>query len=562
MAQNDPVVNRIRIIPRKDDFLDRNVGASGEIYYSSDVDTLRLYSGNDKGGFEVVTQNNIRRNTAFEEVASIKYTVTVDNQSDTANRYVLNGDYHTKVTMMRGYTYVFDQSDQTNVYYPNAEGTTINTHPLLFSTTADGSHATPIAGTPYETGVIYLIENLPVTRAQYISKFSSATSRKVQITVTVDTPDDLHYYCQYHSGMGNEITVSYPGTGTGGASITVSDTAPEEPTNGNLWYKSDDGRLLVYVTDTDSSQWVQPSVPIADTNSGVGNFQLSASTIDTDDSSGISIVPSVTMNSDLILSNPIVLPENSKAPRLVIQGDRGTGGSPIPLNYGTGRLIIGNPETDNLEISVGHDFDPGLFNQYNVTTISSTRSLNLLSTGDISIQNGSLQVRSVDDDSVGVRINKIGFSAFSPASLATTTTGLEFNDIAEIRAITTQASNGGANVSAGTTINLRGIGTNSGQSGKSGTFSMFIDGLAGNVGVNVEDAPDTNFYITTVNVYVNQGGTAYIVDTIEIEGVEQTIDWEGGSAPTGTNNGVDNFEFKLIRFNNTWIVIGKMTGHG
>ena len=99
MAQNDPVVNRIRIIPRKDDFLDRNVGSSGEIFYSKDVNTLRLYSGNDKGGFEVVTEDNIRRNIAAEEVATIKYTVQVENQSDTANRYVddynLDDDYLT-----------------------------------------------------------------------------------------------------------------------------------------------------------------------------------------------------------------------------------------------------------------------------------------------------------------------------------------------------------------------------------------------------------------------------------------------------------------------------------
>ena len=80
MAQNDPVVNRIRIIPRKDDFLDRNVGSSGEIFYSKDVNTLRLYSGNDKGGFEVVTEDNIRRNIASQEVATIKYAVTVINQ--------------------------------------------------------------------------------------------------------------------------------------------------------------------------------------------------------------------------------------------------------------------------------------------------------------------------------------------------------------------------------------------------------------------------------------------------------------------------------------------------
>ena len=478
MAQNDPVVNRIRIIPRKDDFLDRNVGASGEIYYSSDVDTLRLYSGNDKGGFEVVTQNNIRRNTAFEEVASIKYTVTVDNQSDTANRYVLNGYYHTKVTMMRGYTYVFDQSDQTNVYYPNAEGTTINAHPLLFSTTADGSHATPIAGTPYETGVIYLIENLPVTRAQYISKFSAATSRKVQITVTVDTPDDLHYYCQYHSGMGNEITVSYPGTGTGGASITVSDTAPEEPTNGNLWYKSDDGRLLVYVTDTDSSQWVQPSVPIADTNSGVGNFQLSASTIDTDDSSGISIVPSVTMNSDLIIEN-----------NLTVSGYRlpnsdGVNGQVLSTN-GSGTLSFTTPIQQSAIDAKADTQSPTFTGQIKVNTV---------------FANGTVY-------------NAPGSST--------------------------------------TTLNLL-----------AAPQISYINGPTANLTFNLTNVPSANGDITQVNFVITQGGTAFIIDTIQIGGNEQTIEWEGGSAPTGTNNGVDDFEFKIVRYNDSWIVIGKMTGHG
>jgi hypothetical protein len=42
----------------------------------------------------------------------------------------------------------------------------------------------------------------------------------------------------------------------GGASVTVALTAPTGATAGNLWYKSDDGRLKIYYTDTDSSQWV------------------------------------------------------------------------------------------------------------------------------------------------------------------------------------------------------------------------------------------------------------------------------------------------------------------
>ena len=54
MASNQaPVVDRIRIIPRGQAFLDRNVGSSGEVFYNRDTNSLRLYNGNDRAGFEV-----------------------------------------------------------------------------------------------------------------------------------------------------------------------------------------------------------------------------------------------------------------------------------------------------------------------------------------------------------------------------------------------------------------------------------------------------------------------------------------------------------------------------
>ena len=56
MASNSsPVVDRIRIIPRPEDFLDRNVGASGEVFFNRQTKSLRVFSGNaeDRGGFEI-----------------------------------------------------------------------------------------------------------------------------------------------------------------------------------------------------------------------------------------------------------------------------------------------------------------------------------------------------------------------------------------------------------------------------------------------------------------------------------------------------------------------------
>ena len=57
------------------------------------------------------------------------------------------------------------------------------------------------------------------------------------------------------------------GGGGGGANVTISDTIPAgTPNAGDLWWESDSGRLKVYYQDTDSSQWVDASPPLADPN--------------------------------------------------------------------------------------------------------------------------------------------------------------------------------------------------------------------------------------------------------------------------------------------------------
>lgn len=54
MSSNQaPIVDRIRIIPRPTDFLDRNVGSSGEVFYSKETGSLRIYNGISQGGIEI-----------------------------------------------------------------------------------------------------------------------------------------------------------------------------------------------------------------------------------------------------------------------------------------------------------------------------------------------------------------------------------------------------------------------------------------------------------------------------------------------------------------------------
>ena len=62
------------------------------------------------------------------------------------------------------------------------------------------------------------------------------------------------------SSAGGNVYWSTPATGGGGgSSVTVSDTAPTSPNNGDLWFYSVTGELLIYYTDPSGSQWVTAS---------------------------------------------------------------------------------------------------------------------------------------------------------------------------------------------------------------------------------------------------------------------------------------------------------------
>lgn len=256
-----PIYNAIRIIPREEDFLDRNVGSKGEIFFDRRSGSLRVYDGTAKGGIQLLTSGNIAKEITASGVATVSYNVTVArNTGDTANVFYLNGDENPEVTMVVGYTYIFNQSDQTNVYFPNAEGTTKNLHPLNFSD--DNANGELGDGTTYITNVIYILDGVSVSKSKYWESFADSKQRSVQITTTSDTPATLYYWCKNHSGMGNTISVAAPGAGgAGGASVAVSDTPPASPIHGDIWYNSTNAKLYVYVQDTDSSQWVQPASP-------------------------------------------------------------------------------------------------------------------------------------------------------------------------------------------------------------------------------------------------------------------------------------------------------------
>ena len=115
-------------------------------------------------------------------MSTTTFTVTVVSTGG-GNKYFIDGVQQATVNLAANATYRFDQSDSSN-------GLGVG-HPLLLSTTSDGTHS---GGSVYNTGVT--TNGTPGSPGAY-----------TEIVVAADAPN-LYYFCQYHSGMGGSAPVT------------------------------------------------------------------------------------------------------------------------------------------------------------------------------------------------------------------------------------------------------------------------------------------------------------------------------------------------------------------
>ncbi len=73
-------------------------------------------------------------------------------------------------------------------------------------------------------------------------------------------------------------------------------------------------------------------------------------------------------------------------------------------------------------------------------------------------------------------------------------------------------------------------------------------------------------YATSSTLILSQGATPYIPNAVEIGGVAQTINWQGGSAPSGNANKKDIVSFGVINIGSTlspnYVVLGQLSSFG
>lgn len=133
----------------------------------------------DSANFDPVATTTTTTSTIADpsDVETVTYTVTVVNVGG-SNYFAINGVTNPVLTMKRASTYIFNQSDSSNVG-----------HPLRIKSDAGGQQTTTNAGT--------LGTDATVT---YQPAYPTA-------------PNDLRYYCTVHgNGMGNTITMNNPNT--------------------------------------------------------------------------------------------------------------------------------------------------------------------------------------------------------------------------------------------------------------------------------------------------------------------------------------------------------------
>jgi hypothetical protein len=77
--------------------------------------------------------------------------------------------------------------------------------------------------------------------------------------------------------------------------------------------------------------------------------------------------------------------------------------------------------------------------------------------------------------------------------------------------------------------------------------------------VNLTNLNLSSTYATSVTLIIIQGDPAYYPNSLQIAGSAQTINWQGGAAPTPTTSGIDVVTFSIINNGGTYTVLGQLT---
>jgi len=197
--------------------------------------------------------------------------------------------------------------------------------------------------------------------------------------------------------------------------------------------------------------------------------------------------------------------------------------------------------------------------------------------GGIALSNLSVSVNSPSGNGSLTYSNTTGVFTFTPANLSSVVSNYgNSNVVTLLSSFGSNTISTSGNISAGN-ISATGI-TKAEQiheiftTKTSATGTVIHDcstgqvfshsSISANFTANFTNLNLDSGYATTITLVLNQGGTAYIPNAVQIGGVGQTINWQGGSAPTGNANKKDVASFSILNSSGTYTVLGQLTTFG
>ena len=304
-------------------------------------------------------------------VATITVTVA-------GGKYVIDGTSQQTISLSKGITYRFDQSDSSN-----------NGHPLRFSTTSNGTHN---SGSQFTTGITTV-------------GTAGSAGAYVEVTLEQDVADTLYTYCPNHSNMGGTVKTAY------GNSNVVEDTSPQLggnlDVNGNSIVSTSNGNISITPNGSGKVIIDGLSHPTADGSANQvlktdGSGNLSFTTMSSGGLGNISEDTTPQLGGDLdVVTHGIVSTSNRNiaitpngSGKVVIDGIShptadGTNGQALVTN-GSGVLSFSTISAGSGGGATGGGSDEVFYeNDQAVTTnYSISASHNAMSAGPITINNG------------------------------------------------------------------------------------------------------------------------------------------------------------------------------
>jgi hypothetical protein len=485
--------------------------------------------------------------------------------------------------------------------------------------TADATTGnTVVAGTLGVTGASTL--NQTTVSSQNLLRFqpaSGATFASIRAPSTVATSYTLTLPSAQgaastvltNDGSGN-LSWAAGGGGGGGSSITAGDSSVSVTDTGA------NGTITTTVDGIPVGTWNASSFTVGNAFTSTGNFTVGASKLTVASSTGNTVVGgtlsstgdfSVATNkfnvaaltgnttvagtlgagattlsslavtgasthnqTNLLLQSPLRFEDASTTKYVGIRAPTAVGTSytlNLPANQGASSTVLTNDGAGNLSWASGGGGGGG-------SSISAgDTSVSISDTG----ANGTITT-TIDGTSRGVW-NASGFAV----SNGTLTSNGNFivgsaysvtassGDVLTTGAITSADHSVNGSLTVGGVSNLlQTVETLSNKTGATGVVAhsfltatlWYHSSIAANFTANFTSVPTTNNRSLVFTLILAQGGTAYIPNAVQIDGVAQTINWLNSTVPVGTAGKKEIVSFTCLRVGSAWTVLGSLTSHG